>query len=156
MNYSFFCVRESRSRKFTDPCSSDHVHYYHGGAPFEYVLVDPSKPVLRRVVLGPDIAAGQVLQLPVRGGTWKAGRLLFSAGHSSHDYCLIGEAVGPAFDFHDFSFLSAADVAASIPELSRVLAPFVHGAVPGMNIDESFDEYYNDDSTRKARADQRN
>ena len=55
---------------------SDHVHYYHGGVPFEYILFDPMSGELSRVVLGGDVMDGQVFQLPVKGGTWKCGRML--------------------------------------------------------------------------------
>jgi predicted cupin superfamily sugar epimerase len=42
-----------------------------------------------------------ILKVCVKGGTWKAGMLVEG---SESDYALIGEAVGPAFDFHDFAF----------------------------------------------------
>lgn len=83
---------------------SDHVHYYHGGEPFDYILVEDG--VLRRVTLGPDFGSGQRMQVAVKGGTWKAGLLRQGAS----DYCLIGEAVAPGFDFHDFSWISHNEV----------------------------------------------
>mmetsp|Transcript_4505 Transcript_4505/g.8650 ORF Transcript_4505/g.8650 Transcript_4505/m.8650 type:complete len:250 (-) Transcript_4505:189-938(-) len=131
---------------------SDHIHYYHGGSAFEYFLVDPAtsdrpEPPMRRVILGPNLAAGHLLQMPVQGGTWKAGRLLPSSGGS--DYCLIGEAVGPAFEVHDFDFVTADDLAALRPDLVGALAPFIKGA------DDSFDAYYNDDEKRQERSSQR-
>ena len=57
---------------------SDHVHYWQGGRPFEYVLLELGSPSasnekasteypdarLSRVVLGPKISAGQRLQVP--------------------------------------------------------------------------------------------
>ena len=107
--------------------SSDHVHYYHGGAPFEYILVEDG--LLRRVVLGPDFSKGQRMQVAVKGGTWKAGRLctLKSGGA---DYCLIGEAVAPGFDFHDFSWISADKVkAAGEIVTSKELASGTHIAL---------------------------
>ena len=83
---------------------SDHVHYYHGGSPFDYVLVEDG--VLHRVTLGPEFTNGQKMQVAVKGGTWKAGLLR----RGGADYCLIGEAVAPGFDFHDFTWVSADEV----------------------------------------------
>ena len=52
---------------------SDHVHFWQGGGAFEYLLVEPGAPSgggayypdahLSRVVLGPDVASGQRLQV---------------------------------------------------------------------------------------------
>ena len=71
--------------------TSDHVHYWQGGGAFEYTIFDPATKELTTTVLGPNILGGQRLQVPVRGGLWKCGRLL----EGSDDFALIGEAVGP-------------------------------------------------------------
>ena len=109
---------------------SDHVHYWQGGAAFEYTLFDPATKALSRVVLGPDLRAGQKLQVPVRGGVWKCGRLLAAAGPGASDCCIIGEAVGPGFDFHDFTWATPAMIAAACtPEQAAELAGYVHGDI---------------------------
>ena len=112
---------------------SDHVHYWQGGAAFEYTIFDPATKALRVVVLGPDLRAGQKLQVPVRGGMWKCGRLLAtgdSKSKSESDCCIIGEAVGPGFDFHDFTWVDPAMIAASCTaEQAAVLAGYVHGDI---------------------------
>lgn len=107
---------------------SDHVHYYHGGEPFEYILVDPQAKKAQRVVLGGNILAGHKLQVPVKGGIWKCGRLLApnSTEPSKDAYCLIGEAVGPGFDFYDFTWVTAKMVKETAPQLWDVLKPFLH------------------------------
>ena len=53
--------------------ASDHIHYWQGGGVFEYTLFDPVAKELTTVVLGPDLLAGQRLQVPVTGGVWKCG-----------------------------------------------------------------------------------
>lgn len=107
---------------------SDHVHYYHGGIPFEYIMVDPQTKKMQRVVLGGDVMAGHKFQVPVKGGVWKCGRLLVdSADLPSKDmYCLIGEGVAPGFDFYDFTWVTAQMVKETVPELWDVLQPFLH------------------------------
>lgn len=42
---------------------SDHVHFYQGGKPVEFVLVDPNTDQIRMQIVGPDILHGHVLQL---------------------------------------------------------------------------------------------
>lgn len=134
---------------------SDHVHYYHGGAPFEYILICPSTSSngesIKRVILGPDVKNGHKLQVPVQGGTWKAGKLL---PDGVHDYCLIGEAVAPGFDFADFTWVHEEDVRER--NLFRELSPYIKSLVEGEaeNIG-GLSEYYNDDTKRAERASER-
>ena len=65
---------------------------------------DPSSGSITKQVLGPNIAEGHSLQVSVPGGTWKCGRVLGGAG--SDHFTLMGEAVAPGFDYHDFEFIS--------------------------------------------------
>lgn len=90
---------------------SDIVHYYHLGDPIEYFLLH-SDGELERVVMGPDVAEGQRLQLTVRGGIWKASRLLPGA----HGYGLISEAVSPGFDFADMTLGEQAELTGKFPQ----------------------------------------
>jgi len=93
---------------------SDHVHYYQGGLSFAYYLLDPAvvEPCLERVVLGPNLERGEKLQVCVRGGMWKCGEVLLPDGDGNDDgqqgyeYSIIGEAVAPGFDFHDFEWIT--------------------------------------------------
>ena len=102
---------------------SDHVHYYQGGLSFVYYLLDPAvaPPRLERVVLGPHLDRGEKLQVCVRGGMWKCGEILLPDGYAEgkdekegqqqeYDYTIIGEAVGPGFDFHDFTWITEAKI----------------------------------------------
>ena len=107
----------------------DDVHYYHGGEPFEFILVDPQTKIMQRVILGGNVLAGHKFQLPVKSGTWKCGHLLVpnSTDTSSKDaYCLIGEAVAPGFDFYDFTWVTAKMVKETTPQFWDVLKPFLH------------------------------
>ncbi|XP_065913922.1 uncharacterized protein [Dysidea avara] len=109
---------------------SDHVHYYHGGVPFEFIFFDPTSGELSRVVLGGDVMGGQVFQLPVKGGTWKCGHMIVpeSADEESKKdmYTLIGEAVAPGFDFHDFTWVTAELIHKIAPQYWNALKSFLH------------------------------
>ena len=85
---------------------SDHIHYYHGGKPFRYYLFDPSTGELSTYVLGPELHKGQKLQVPVKGGTFKCGKIIDDEEMSDYEFSLIGEAVAPGFDFHDFTWVT--------------------------------------------------
>lgn len=74
--------------------ASDIMHFFQAGQSLEYFMILPDGQ-LQRAVLGPDLVAGQQLQLAVKGGVWKASRL------TGGEYGLVGEAVSPGFDTED-------------------------------------------------------
>ncbi|MFW8591026.1 cupin domain-containing protein [Glaciecola sp. 2405UD65-10] len=73
---------------------SDGIEFYHLGAPITYHMIYPDGRY-EKVVVGPDIANGQQLQLAVPGGTYKAAEL--TAG----EYGLVSEAVAPGWEPED-------------------------------------------------------
>ena len=122
---------------------SDHVHFYHGGGGFEYIMYDPVTHVLRREILGPNFGEGHKLQVVCPGGVWKCGRLL--QGNDS-DFCLVGEAVAPGFDFHDFSWIMKSQIMSVQSESDRnVLLEYLHEVIDKLSGKEVQDSetYYN-------------
>lgn len=97
---------------------SDIMHYFHAGSPITYILVD-LEGRLHKVKLGLDLSQGEVLQLLVPGGYWKAAVL--EAG----EYGLIGEAVAPGFDYRDMTIATPDKIRAQFPTLWNELAPYV-------------------------------
>ena len=77
---------------------SDIVHYYHMGDPIRYTLIYPDGK-LEQVIMGSDVAKGELLQLTVKGGIWKSSELL----NGENGYGLISEAVAPGFDYADMT-----------------------------------------------------
>ena len=96
---------------------SDILHYYHLGSPVHYYLIHPDGR-LETVVLGPDLAAGQQLQLVVRGGVWKASHL------PTGDYGLISEAVSPGFEYEDMTLGEREALIAQYPQHAGVIAAY--------------------------------
>ena len=84
---------------------SDIIHYWQGGAALRYVLLSPEGEFEEKI-MGPDLAAGQLLQMTVEGGWWKASELL----GADADFGLISEAVCPGFDYADHRFAGAKDI----------------------------------------------
>lgn len=76
---------------------SDHVHYYHGGDSYTYIVVEENGNVYE-VTLGPNVLDGDQLQIIFPSGCMKAG-------HLNGKHCILGEGVAPGFDFRDFTFV---------------------------------------------------
>lgn len=72
---------------------SDEVYFHHQGAPLRLLLIEPTGTA-HEVVLGPDVAAGQVPQLHVPGGWWQGSS---SAGA----WTLVSTVVAPEFSWDD-------------------------------------------------------
>jgi predicted cupin superfamily sugar epimerase len=97
---------------------SDIVHYFHLGDPIEYFLIHEDGR-LERIVMGPDPTRGQLLQLTVPGGIWKASRLLPGA----IGYGLISEAVTPGFDYADMTLGVTSALVAAYPQHADIILP---------------------------------
>lgn len=90
---------------------SDILHYFHLGDAIEYSLIHADGS-LQTLVMGTDILAGQLLQLHVPGGIWKASRLL----DGENGFGLISEAVSPGFDFADMEMGDRQKLAQQFPQ----------------------------------------
>ncbi|MFT7404172.1 cupin domain-containing protein [Zhongshania sp.] len=99
---------------------SDILHFWQHGSPLYYTLVAPDGSIVN-VVMGPDVTAGQQLQMLVPGGYWKASEL------RDGEYGLISEAVCPGFDFDDHQFASAQDIQKNYPQHWTALRPLISG-----------------------------
>jgi predicted cupin superfamily sugar epimerase len=69
------------------------IWLWHGGAPLELRVADDDGA--RTILLGPDLASGQVLQAVVPAHAWQAAR-------SCGAWTVVGCVVAPAFDFAGF------------------------------------------------------
>ncbi|WP_440996801.1 cupin domain-containing protein [Arhodomonas sp. SL1] len=96
---------------------SDIIHFFHLGDPIRYYLLDEDGR-METVDLGPDLAAGQCLQLAVPGGVWKASELL--AGPAGHG--LISEAVAPGFEYEDMTLARRDELARRFPAHADTIA----------------------------------
>lgn len=101
---------------------SDIIHYYHLGDAIEYSLIYPDGR-LQTVVMGTDIVAGEVLQLHVPGGIWKASRLV----KGSAGFGLISEAVSPGFDFADMQMGDRRKLSEAFPEHLALIEQLTQG-----------------------------
>jgi hypothetical protein len=90
--------------------ASDEFFHFYLGDPVEMLQLHPdgSSAVL---TLGPDLAAGQQVQLVVPAGVWQGSRLI-----EGGKVALLGCTVTPGFEFADYRSATYAELAAKWPE----------------------------------------
>lgn len=80
---------------------SDILHFHQGGKAIRYHLINLAGE-LEQHILGPNLLAGETLQLIVPGGYWKASELIIDSNAlEGENWGLISEAVNPGFDYAD-------------------------------------------------------
>lgn len=99
MSSIYYLLTDDAPTGYFHQNKSDIIHFFHLGSPIEYTMVSP-EGILTKEILGPDINEGHHLQLLVRGGDWKASRLLTGS------YGLISESVCPGFEYSDMRMAS--------------------------------------------------
>ncbi len=105
---------------------SDIVHYFHLGDPITYYLLHPTGE-LETTVMGSDVRNGQVLQLTVPGGVWKASEI---PSNGSHGFGLISEAVTPGFEYDDMTLGYRDLLMARFPQHEVLVKRLSHARVP--------------------------
>jgi hypothetical protein len=94
----------------------EEVFHFYLGAPVRMLQLWPDGTG-REVVLGPDLAAGQVPQLVVPGGVWQGTRLVGLDG-----FALLGCTVAPGFDYADYRSATRAELTAKWPAFAAEIA----------------------------------
>jgi predicted cupin superfamily sugar epimerase len=88
---------------------SDEMFHFYLGEPVEMLQLWPDGRTAR-VILGPDLAQGQHVQLVVPAGVWQGTRLI-----GDGKVALLGCSVTPGFDFADYRGGSYEELAARWP-----------------------------------------
>lgn len=98
---------------------SDGIEFYHMGAPITYHMIHPDGRY-EKVVVGPDIANGQQLQLAVAGGVYKAAEL------PDGEFGLVSEAVAPGWEMEDMIAVSKAELLTKFPQHAAIINRLAH------------------------------
>jgi predicted cupin superfamily sugar epimerase len=95
--------------------ASDEIFHFYLGDPVEMLQLHPDgRSAL--FTLGPDLAAGQHVQLVVPAGVWQGTSLI-----GNGKVALLGCTVTPGFDFADYRSATYAELAAKWPsETERI------------------------------------
>lgn len=114
----YYLLTDDRPVDHLHKNQSDIMHYFQAGSAITYLLVSPSGR-LDKVKLGLNFANGEVGQLLVPGGYWKAAVL--EAG----EFGLLGEAVAPGFDYRDMEIAKAEDLRHNFSDIWDEIAPYI-------------------------------
>ena len=114
----YYLLTNDRPINYFNQNQSDIMHYFQAGSAITYLTIDLSGK-LNKFRLGLNFAEGEVAQLLVPGGYWKAAVL--EAG----EFGLLGESVAPGFDYRDMKLATAEHFQTAYPQLWSELATFV-------------------------------
>jgi len=94
---------------------TDEIYHFYLGSPAEIFLLRPDGDT-ERVVLGPDLAGGDRVQLVVPRGVWQGSRVV-----PGGRYVLLGTTMAPGFEFADFEAGAREELVARYPDRAGVI-----------------------------------
>ena len=107
--------------------NSDEVWHFYGGAPLRLVTIDRREEGkegaewrYEEVLLGADLAQGQLPQHVVPAGVWQAAK------PEGGEWSLIGCTVAPGFDFADFEMPGRAALLEFFPQHRERILEFTN------------------------------
>ena len=101
--------------------ASDEIFHFYLGDPVEMLQLWPGGRT-KTVTLGPDLAAGQHVQLLVPADVWQGTQLI-----GDGQVALLGCSVYPGFDFKDYTRGSYAELSALWPEQAQRIRALTRG-----------------------------
>lgn len=102
---------------------SDEVYHFYSGDPVELHLLGPEGEV-RNVLLGGDLASGQVPQAVAPAGWWQGSRVIPGGA-----WALLGTTMCPGYGDEDYEHGSAAELKAQYPDAWEVIEQLTGEAV---------------------------
>ena len=114
----YYLLTDDRPIDYFHRNQSDILHYFQAGSSILYLLLSPDGE-LTKTKLGLDFSQGEVAQLLVPGGYWKAAVL------ESGQYGLLGESVAPGFDYRDMELATPEHFQTAFAHLWSQLSPYV-------------------------------
>ncbi|MGC2639130.1 MAG: cupin domain-containing protein [Acidobacteriaceae bacterium] len=96
--------------------ASDEIFHFYLGDPVEMLQLYPDGTG-RRVILGSDVLAGELVQTVVPQGVWQGSRL-----RSGGEIALLGCTVSPGFEYADYASGERAALARQWPEWGEMIA----------------------------------
>jgi predicted cupin superfamily sugar epimerase len=93
----------------------DEVFHFYLGSPVRMLQLWPDGTGTE-VILGPDLAAGQVPQAVVPAGVWQGTHLIAADG-----FALLGATMAPGFDYADYTGGSRAELTAKWPAFAAMI-----------------------------------
>jgi uncharacterized protein len=91
----------------------DEIYHFYLGSPVRMLQLLPDGAG-REVLLGPDLAVGQSVQLTVPGGVWQGSRLAADSG-----FALLGCTMAPGFEYSGYRNAARAELKAKWPAFAQ-------------------------------------
>jgi predicted cupin superfamily sugar epimerase len=108
----------------SEPDSFSALHRVRGDEVFHFYLGDPVEMFLlhspgssTRVVLGPELRRGHLLQFVVPGGTWQGARVI----PRRYRFALLGTTMAPGFDPRDFELAERDRLLHEFPQAAHII-----------------------------------
>jgi hypothetical protein len=95
---------------------SDEIFHFYAGDAVEMLQLLPDGSG-RRVVIGNDLAAGEMPQVVVRRNVWQGSRLV-----AGGKWALLGCTVSPGFEFEDYEQGARTILSEGWPEFAEMIA----------------------------------
>jgi predicted cupin superfamily sugar epimerase len=95
--------------------SSDEVFHFYLGDPVEMLQLFPDSTG-RRLVLGSDIAGGELVQTVIQHGVWQGSRLV-----DGGQLALLGCTVSPGFEYADYESAGRAQLTREFPDWAEMI-----------------------------------
>ena len=102
---------------------SDEVYHFYCGDPVELHLLGPEGEV-RKVLLGGDLAAGQVPQAVAPAGWWQGSRVIPGGA-----WALLGTTMCPGYSDEGYEHGGAAALKAQYPDAENIIGALTGAAV---------------------------
>ncbi|OEK02428.1 hypothetical protein BFP97_13245 [Roseivirga sp. 4D4] len=99
--------------------ASDEIwHYHQGGGAIIHMISEEGELTSKRI--GPDLEAGESLQVIIPKGTW------FAAEVERDAYILVGCTVAPGFEFEDFELADRDALSSAYPQHGTLISGFTN------------------------------
>lgn len=89
---------------------SDEIFHFYSGDPVEMIQITPEGQ-LKRILIGNNLASGELPQVLVPKGVWQGTRLV-----TGGKWSLMGTTVAPGFEFEDFEAGPRAEILKLFPQ----------------------------------------
>jgi len=97
---------------------ADEVWHFYSGCPLTIYSIN-LQGILSQIILGSDLAQGEVFQAVVPAGSWFA-----ATPNESHSYTLAGCAVSPGFEMDDFELGKRGALVKKFPQHKQLIERF--------------------------------
>lgn len=111
---AIYYLLEEKNQSHFHRIKSDELWFFHQGETVEIILI--KNETLHTLLLGNDVAKGEMPQAVIEAGCWFAARIKNRKGYS-----LMSCTVAPGFDFADFELAKREELSAEYPTYREVI-----------------------------------